>query len=135
MRRAPGRTSTGAPSRVSRELRRVGSRLGGVVTDTPDALVSTTSTSSPAGSRTTLANPPPSTTAEPDAVEPLSCTSARTAMPPNEDPPARPGSSFACSSADPAAARTADAITVGVKGPGATARPNSSTTTTSSGKP
>src|SRR6266567_1909667 len=54
---------------------------------------------------------------------------------PRSEPSARPGSSVACASAGPIAASTALAVTVGMNGPGATARPISSATTTSSGRP
>ena len=50
----------GAPSSVTRALRRVGSRLAGTSTVTPPAATSTTTASSPAGRTSTWARPPPS---------------------------------------------------------------------------
>ena len=54
---------------------------------------------------------------------------------PVTEPSAMPGRRRAWVSASAAAAITALATTVGTKGPGAIARPSSSTTTTSSGIP
>ena len=56
-------------------------------------------------------------------------------MPAVTVPSISPGSSRDFCSGVPSLAITADAITVGTNGPGATARPSSSTTTTSSGSP
>ena len=134
--RPPGMTCAGAPSSVTRAVRRVGSRLPGTSTVTPAPEVSTTMASSPAGRTSMLARPPPRTAdAVPAAVPPDTVMSDVSAMPAHTDPSARPGSSRAASSSGAAALITALAITVGTKGPGATARPSSSTTTTSSGKP
>ena len=128
-------TSAAAPSSVTREARRVGSRLRGVSVDTPDAQ-STTATSSPAGTSSTFARAPDTTTpADPDTRPSRTSTSPSSATAPTVEPSARPGSSRSCNAAGPAAAITALAITVGTNGPGATARPSRSTTTTSSGRP
>src|SRR4051794_20194581 len=95
VRLAPVNTTTGASASVTRALRRLGSRFGGVDTVTPDADASTTTTSSPTGSRMTFATPPLTTTAEPLAVEPLTDTAPDRANPPTDEPSTRPGSSRA----------------------------------------
>ena len=130
--RAPGSTAAGAPVRVTRAIRLVGSRLAGTSVLTPPAAVSTTSTSSPWATSSTSARCP--LTAIPAFPVP-SATSPPSATVPIAPPLARPGSSRACRSGGPAAAITALAITVGTNGPGATARPNCSATITSSGRP
>ena len=83
-----------------------------------------------------VARPPPKTAgAVPAALPPVTVMSDPSAMPPRAEPSARPGSSRAASSSGAAVFNTALAITVGTKGPGAMARPSSSTTTMSSGSP
>ena len=66
---------------------------------------------------------------------PRTSTSPPSATAPAASPSARPGSSRAASSSGAAATSTALAMTVGTNGPGAMARPSSSTTTSSSGRP
>jgi len=132
----PVNTVTAVLSRVIRAERRDGSRLGGVSTVTPSALVSTMTTSSPTATSTILANAPPSTTpALPDAVWPSMVTSPWRATAPVSEPSPRPGRSLAQVASSPMAANAALAITVGTNGPGATRRPSSSTTTTNSSRP
>ena len=134
VRRAPGSTVAGAPSRVTRAVRRVGSMLGGVSTETPSP-ISTTATSSPAATRSSCARPPPRTApADPVAVSPSTVTAPPRATAPATEPSARPGR-WVLAISPPTAASVALAITVGTNGPGATARPSASTTTTSSSRP
>ena len=114
----------------------VDATASGVSIETPSALASRTTTSSPTGTRTTSARPAPSTA----AVEPCSVPSRRSTSPPKAtapslEPSARPGSSRAWTSSVPAETRTALAISVGTNAPGARARPSSSTTTTTSSRP
>ena len=130
--RAPGSTVAGAPVRVTRAIRLAGSRLAGISVLTPPPAVSTTSTSSPWATSSTSARCP---LAAIPALPVPSVTSPRSATAPIAEPLARPGRSRACRSGGPAAAITALAITVGTNGPGATARPNCSTTITSSDRP
>ena len=132
---APGRIVAGTPSSAMRAVRRVGSRLRGVVTVTPEP-TSTTATSSPTATSNSCASPPPSTEpADPEALPPETVTDPRSATAPVTDPSASPGRNRFCTVSSPAAASTALAITVGTNGPGASARPISSTTTTSSSSP
>ncbi len=134
--RPPTSTSTGAPSSVTRALRRVGSRLSGLSIRTPGASAATTTASSPAARTSRWAWPPPSTAdAVPSAFPSCTTISDANPMPPKREPSASPGTRRAATSPGAAASIAALAITVGTKGPGASARPSSSTTTTSSGSP
>ena len=134
--RPPLMTCAGAPSSFTRAVRRVGSRLPGTSTVTPPPEVSTTMASSPAGRTRIWARPPPRTAfAVPAALPPDTVMSDVSAMPPKADPSAKRATSRDATSSEAAALMTALAMTVGTKGPGATARPSSSTTTTSSGRP
>ena len=122
-RRAPVITVAGAPSRVTRALRRVGSRLGGDSIATPSPTVddcrrrrrpargSATRTRRRAPRRRRR-RPTPSDT----VTEPPSATA------PTVEPSASPGRSRDRRASSPAAAITALATTVGTNGPGATAR-------------
>ena len=133
----PAMTSTGAPSSVTRAERRVGSRLAGRSTVTPGDEASTTMTSSPAGSTRMVARPPPRTPgAVPAALPPVTVMSEVE----RDAPEGRPVGQAGQPGAPPTRRRTqrrarALAMTVGTKGPGAMARPSSSTTTVSSGSP
>ena len=135
----PGRISSSLTLTLSsrtRPERRVGSRFSGTSTDTPARSRSTTSTSSPAAISRRSASPAPSTTpASPSATPSLIRTSLSRPIPAVTVPSISPGSNRDFCSAEPSLAITADAMTVGTKGPGATARPSSSITTTSSGSP
>ena len=123
-------------SKRTRPERRVGSRFSGTSTVTPERPRSTTSTSSPAAISSRSPRPAPSTMpASPSATPLLSVTLPPRPMPAVAVPSISPGSSRDFCSADPSLAITADAMTVGTNGPGATARPSSSMTTTSSGNP
>src|SRR5262249_28161248 len=125
-----------APSGVPGAEGRDGWRLVGESTVTPPAATSTTATSSPTGTSSTSARPPPSTVpAEPRATPSVTVTSPPRATAPALVPAASPGRNLARVPSSPAAASTALAMTVGTNGPGATAAPRASTTTTSSGRP
>ena len=117
--------------------RRVGSRLPATVTSSPAASRSSTTMSSPARAGTgrrarRRARAPPS------PVERPSPSRCKRAIEPERRagvPSARAGKQLRPLRVGPAAAITVDAITVGRNGPGATARPSSWSTTTSSGRP
>ena len=120
----------------TRPDRLVGSKFSGTSTDTPARSRSSTSTSSPAAISSSSASPAPKTTpASPSASPSLICTWVSRPIAAVTVPSISPGNSRVFWSAVPSLAITDDAITVGTNGPGATARPSSSTTTTSSGSP
>ena len=104
---------------------------------TPGPPRSTRRTSSPATTTTSRANPPPSTTPPGPLARPSSSTVSPSPNPKaaGQVPSHRRGNQRSCCPAVPDAASTAEVITVGTNGPGATARPMASATTTSSGSP
>lgn len=129
-------SNTRTSCRRTRPDRRVGSKFSGTSTETPARSHSSTSTSSPAAISSSSARPAPNTIpASPFATPLATCTWPSNPTPAVTVPSIRPGSIRDFCSAAPSLAITADAITVGTKGPGATARPSSSITTTSSGSP
>ena len=81
-RRRRAAPSPGAPSRVTRAERRVGSRFGGVSTVTPAAPTSTTTTSSPAGEDEQLGQP----AAEHDRPSRTRCRRSTVTTPPRATP-------------------------------------------------
>ncbi len=133
---ASGITVHGVLSNVTRADRRDGSMFGGTSTDTPSADRSTSTTSLPDRVTSTSASPPPSRTpAEPDTRPSDTSTESPGPTAAASEPSASPVRNCFCASVSSAATRTADAMTVGTNGPGATARPSCSTTTTSSSRP
>ncbi len=138
-RAAPVRTaapSTATDDAVTDAERRDGSRFLVPPNAIPLASLRTTTTSSPARSSTRSAAAPPRTT----PPSPSSTASRRRSAPARPRaattlPSASPGRSAARCSSLPHCAITAEASTVGRKGPGATWRPTSSSTTTSSLSP
>ena len=136
--RAPGSvlSPTATSVRTTRPERRLRSRFSGTSIVTPAAVRSTTSMSSPLASSSTSASPAPRTTPASPEMRPPDTVR----LPPKPIaavwvPSTRPGSRRAFCSSVPTAAITDDTTTVGTNGPGATARPSSSMTTTSSGSP
>ena len=140
----PPTVSAGAPSRVTRPERRLGSRLSGTSIDTPatgsaagpESRSVTTTTSLPTGTSSRSAIPAPTAVrTKPEAFRSATVTSPSRATAAVTEPSARPGSRRARCSSVPADCTAAEAITVGRNGPGIRARPVCSATTTSSSSP